>query len=55
MMPPNNESVMQIEKEEGITEVTLYKWRKKARAAGVATEQEKSFQNLEKKELNYIK
>ena len=36
-MPPNNESVMQIAKEEGITEVTLYKWRKKARAAGVAT------------------
>ena len=37
MMPPNNESVAQIAKEEGITEVTLYKWRKQARAAGVAT------------------
>lgn len=37
MMPPNNESVAQISKEEGITEVTLYKWRKQARAAGVAT------------------
>lgn len=37
MMPPNNESVAQISKEEGITEVTLYKWRKEARAAGVAT------------------
>lgn len=37
MMPPNNESVAQISKEEGITEVTLYKWRKKARAAGIAT------------------
>lgn len=37
MMPPNNESVAQIAKEEGITEVTLYKWRKEARAAGVAT------------------
>jgi transposase-like protein len=37
MMPPNNESVAQISKEEGITEVTLYKWRKQARVAGVAT------------------
>ncbi|MED3700215.1 transposase, partial [Heyndrickxia sporothermodurans] len=27
MMPPNNESVAKIAKEEGITEVTLYKWR----------------------------
>jgi transposase-like protein len=37
MMPPSNESVAQISKEEGITEVTLYKWRKEARAAGGAT------------------
>ena len=37
MMPPNNESVAQIAKEEGISDVTLYKWRKEARAAGVAT------------------
>lgn len=37
MMPPNNESVAQISKEEGITEATLYKWRKEARAAGTAT------------------
>ncbi|KOS63795.1 transposase [Lysinibacillus sp. FJAT-14222] len=37
MMPPNNEAVAQIAKEEGITDVTLYKWRKEARAAGVAT------------------
>lgn len=36
MMAPNNESVAHISKEEGITEVTLYKWRKEARAAGVA-------------------
>ncbi len=27
----------QISKEEGISEVTLYKWRKEARAAGTAT------------------
>ncbi len=37
MMPPNNESVAQISKEEGISEVTLYKWRKEARVAGSAT------------------
>ncbi|WP_439644368.1 IS3 family transposase [Halalkalibacter akibai] len=37
MMPPHNESVATISKEEGITEVTLYKWRKSAREAGVAT------------------
>ena len=37
MMPPNNESVPQIAKEEGISEVTLYKWRKEARTAGMAT------------------
>ena len=28
MVAPNNESVAQIAKEEGITEVTLYKWKK---------------------------
>lgn len=37
MMPPNNESVTQISKEEGISDVTLYKWRREARAAGMAT------------------
>ncbi len=37
MMPPNNEAVAQISKEEGISEVTLYKWRKEARNAGNAT------------------
>jgi transposase len=36
MMPPNNESVSYISKEEGISDVTLYKWRKEARTAGVA-------------------
>jgi len=35
MMPPNNESVTQISKEEGISDVTLYKWRKEARESGV--------------------
>jgi transposase-like protein len=37
MMPPNNESVSKISKEVGISDVTLYKWRRAARAAGVAT------------------
>ncbi|WP_051045249.1 transposase [Halalkalibacterium ligniniphilum] len=37
MMAPTNESVAKISKEEGISEVTLYKWRKEACAAGVAT------------------
>lgn len=37
MMPPNNESVAQLSVEEGITEATLYKWRKEAREAGIAT------------------
>ena len=30
MMPPNNESVSQLSVELGITEPTLYKWRKEA-------------------------
>ncbi|MDQ0157828.1 transposase-like protein [Robertmurraya andreesenii] len=33
MMLPNNESVSQLSKELGITEPTLYKWRKEARIA----------------------
>lgn len=37
MMPPNNEAISQISEEAGITEATLYKWRKEARAAGNAT------------------
>lgn len=37
MMPPNNESVLAISREEGIPEATLYKWRKDARVAGNAT------------------
>jgi transposase-like protein len=37
MMPPNNEAISQISEEVGITEATLYKWRKEARAAGNAT------------------
>jgi transposase len=37
MMPPNNESVSQISEEMGVTEPTLYKWRKEARLAGNPT------------------
>lgn len=34
MMPPNNESVSQIAEEMGISDASLYKWRKEAREAG---------------------
>ncbi|MFZ3591165.1 transposase [Bacillus sp. DJP31] len=37
LMPPNNESISQISEDVGITEPTLYKWRKDARAAGNPT------------------
>lgn len=37
MMPLENESVAKLSEETGVTEVTLYKWRKEARAAGSAT------------------
>jgi len=37
MMPPNNEKIRAISKELGITEATLYKWRKEARMKGNAT------------------
>jgi transposase len=37
MMAPNNESVSKISEELGITEPTLYKWRKEARLAGNPT------------------
>jgi len=48
MMPPNNEKVSSISKELGITEATLYKWRKEARMKGNATPgdgQDKSLRN----------
>jgi|SRR5690625_954772 len=37
MMPPNNESVKELCKEFGMSDATLYTWRKEARAAGYAT------------------
>jgi transposase len=37
MMPPNNEPISKLSDETGITEATLYKWRKDARATGNAT------------------
>ena len=36
MLPPNNESIAKISKEEGISEQTLRNWRDKARAEGIA-------------------
>ncbi len=35
MMPPNNVPVAQLKKETGITDATLYTWRKQAKAQGV--------------------
>ncbi|NMD71242.1 transposase [Bacillus sp. DNRA2] len=37
MMPPNNESINQLSEETGITETTLYKWRRESRIGGSAT------------------
>ena len=37
MMPPNNESVKSLSEETGVTETTLYKWRRASRANGNAT------------------
>lgn len=34
MLPPHNRSVPEIAKEEGISEATLYNWRKEARSKG---------------------
>jgi transposase-like protein len=33
-LPPNNKSVAQVAKEEGVAEQTLYNWRKQAREQG---------------------
>jgi len=34
MLPPNNKTILEISKEEGICEGTLYNWRKAARSQG---------------------
>ena len=34
MLPPNNPSIRELSKEEGISEATLYNWRNAARAEG---------------------
>ena len=36
MMPPQNQSVADIAKETGLSEQTLYKWRRQAREKGLA-------------------
>ncbi|WP_019423405.1 transposase [Paenibacillus sp. OSY-SE] len=35
MMPPQNESVNTIARETGLSEATLYQWKKKARVKGI--------------------
>lgn len=35
MMPPQNESVNEIARETGLSEGTLYVWKKKAKAKGI--------------------
>jgi transposase-like protein len=35
MMPPENQSVSQIARETGLSEATLHKWKKQARAKGL--------------------
>ena len=37
MMPPDNQSVNEIARETGISEATLYKWKRQAKAKGFAT------------------
>lgn len=39
MLPPNNESITKISKEEGISEQTLRNWRDKARRDGGAAKE----------------
>ena len=34
MLPPNNRTIKELSKAEGISEATLYNWRKAARAEG---------------------
>jgi len=34
MLPPNNKTIKELAQEEGVSEVTLYNWRKAARAEG---------------------
>ena len=36
ILPPNNESITKIAKEEGIPEQTIRNWQKQARADGIA-------------------
>jgi transposase-like protein len=35
MMPPHNRSIKQLAQEEGISEATLFNWRKQAREKGL--------------------
>jgi transposase len=35
LMPPQNQSVTQVARETGLSEATLYKWKKQAKAKGI--------------------
>ncbi|HDI59054.1 MAG TPA: hypothetical protein ENF48_01640, partial [Desulfobacteraceae bacterium] len=35
MMPPHNRSIVELAREEGISEATLYIWRRQARERGL--------------------
>ncbi|MCF2941968.1 transposase [Paenibacillus alkaliterrae] len=48
MLPPNNESVSQIARENGISETTLYKWKKAAKSNGAITPSGNSGQPTER-------
>lgn len=37
MMPPQNQSVSEVARETGLSEATLHKWRRQARAKGLAS------------------
>ena len=45
MLPPNNESISKIAREEGLSEQTLRNWRDKARANGIAAPDDWSTQD----------
>ena len=45
MLPPNNESITKISREEGISEQTLCNWRDKARKEGYAVPDDWSTQD----------
>ena len=43
MLPPHNVSVLQLAREEGISDATLYTWRKKAKREGLVMPANKTY------------